>query len=86
MHVSSERSSLGRRLPPGDVALDAEIVAWDVEKGRLDFAALGRRLTAGRRLGSVAAARPAHLVCFDILAAGARRLRSCSPCASDPAP
>jgi len=43
---------------PADVCLDAEVVCWDVDKGRLDFAALGRRLTAGRRLASVAKGPP----------------------------
>lgn len=60
---------------PADVCVDAEVVCWDVDKGRLDFAALGRRLTAGRRLASVAKARPAHLVCFDLLAAAGVDLR-----------
>jgi ATP-dependent DNA ligase len=54
------------RLP--DVALDTEIVTFDTSTGRLDFAALARRLTSGRRLTAVAAARPAYLVCFDLLA------------------
>ena len=54
------------RLP--DVVLDTEIVIFDANTGGLDFAALARRLTSGRRLTAVAAARPAHLVCFDLLA------------------
>ena len=57
---------LHERLP--DVVLDTEIVTFDTSTGRLDFAALARRLTSGRRLTAVAAARPAHLVCFDLLA------------------
>jgi ATP-dependent DNA ligase len=54
------------RLP--DVVLDTEIVIFDANTGGLDFAALARRLTSGRRLTAVAAAMPAHLVCFDLLA------------------
>jgi ATP-dependent DNA ligase len=57
---------LHERLP--DVVLDTEIVTFDTSTGRLDFVALARRLTSGRRLTAVAAARPAHLVCFDLLA------------------
>jgi ATP-dependent DNA ligase len=54
------------RLP--DVVLDTEIVTFDTSTGRLDFVALARRLTSGRRLVAVAALMPAYLVCFDLLA------------------
>jgi ATP-dependent DNA ligase len=57
---------LSDRLP--DVVLDTEIVIFDANTGALDFVALARRLTSGRRLAAAAAARPAHLVCFDLLA------------------
>lgn len=65
---------LAARLPE-NVVVDAEVVSWDVHAGRLDFQGLSRRLTAGRRLAAVATARPAHLVCFDLLAAGGIDLR-----------
>ena len=65
---------LAARLP-ADVVVDAEVVAWDADRGRLDFQGLSLRLTAGRGL-SAAAARPAQLVCFDLLAAGDLDLRS----------
>jgi ATP-dependent DNA ligase len=58
---------LGPRLPR-DLVIDAEIVCWNPDVGRLDFNALARRLTAGRRLANAVAHRPAHLVCFDLLA------------------
>lgn len=51
-----------------NAVLDGELVAWDVARGRLDFSALQARLTAGRRITSVAARRPAQLICFDLLA------------------
>lgn len=66
---------LSARLP-ADAVLDGELVAWDVAAGRLDFAGLQARMTAGRRLAAVAARRPAHLVCFDLLAIGGQDLRS----------
>ena len=58
---------LRARLPASAV-LDGELVTWDVAKGRLDFGGLQARLTAGRRITSVAARRPAQLICFDLLA------------------
>jgi ATP-dependent DNA ligase len=61
---------------PADTVLDGEVVAWDVSAGRLDFASLQTRMTAGRRLSAVAARRPAHLVCFDLLATADRDIRS----------
>jgi ATP-dependent DNA ligase len=54
------------RLP--DVVLDTEIVTFDPSTGRLDFLALARRLTSGRRLAALAALMPAYMVCFDLLA------------------
>lgn len=68
-------SVLAARLPK-DAVVDAEVISWDVDRGRLDFQGLTRRLTAGRRLSVVAAARPAHLVCFDLLAADGTDLRA----------
>jgi len=58
---------LAARLPPSAL-LDGEVVAWDTTAGRLDFAGLQARMTAGRRLTTVATRRPAHLVVFDLLA------------------
>lgn len=54
-------------LPPGTVA-DGEMVVWDTAMGRTTFPALLGRITAGRRLAREAAARPANLVLFDVLA------------------
>lgn len=65
---------LASRLP-SDLVLDGEIVAWDTAAGRLDFASLQARLTAGNRIASVAARRPAQFVAFDILAADGHDLR-----------
>ncbi len=60
---------------PADLVLDAEAVGWDPVKGRLDFAGLQARMTAGRRLRAVVERRPAQLVAFDVLAAGGEDLR-----------
>jgi ATP-dependent DNA ligase len=60
---------------PADLILDGEVVAWDPSAGRLDFAALQARMTAGRRIQSVAQRRPAQLVAFDVLSAGGHDLR-----------
>jgi ATP-dependent DNA ligase len=65
---------LSSRLPVG-LVLDGEVIAWDPAAGRLDFDGLQARMTAGRRIRSVAARRPAQLVVFDVLAAGAQDLR-----------
>ncbi len=65
---------LAARLP-ADVVLDGEAVVWDPVKGRLDFAGLQARMTAGRRLRAVVERRPAQLVAFDVLAAGGEDLR-----------
>jgi ATP-dependent DNA ligase len=54
-------------LSPGTV-VDGELVVWDTETGRTVFPALLGRITAGRRLSQEAAARPASLVLFDVLA------------------
>src|SRR6478735_3865763 len=60
---------------PDDLVLDGEIIAWDPAAGRLDFEGLQARMTAGRRIRTVAARRPAQLVVFDVLAAGNEALR-----------
>lgn len=65
---------LAARLP-ADAVLDGELAAWDVGSGRLDFAGLQARLTAGIRIGAVAKRRPVQLVCFDLLAVGGHDLR-----------
>ncbi|MEV4708674.1 ATP-dependent DNA ligase [Actinoplanes sp. NPDC049316] len=54
-------------LPPGTV-VDGELVVSDTEAGSTMFPALLGRITAGRRLAREAAARPANLVVFDVLA------------------
>ncbi|MEU5565553.1 ATP-dependent DNA ligase [Micromonospora musae] len=56
-----------RSLPAG-VVLDGELIVW--ERGRLNFAQLQRRVTAGRSLLRVARECPAHYVLFDLLADG----------------
>jgi ATP-dependent DNA ligase len=66
---------LAARLPAG-VLLDGELVAWDTYAGRLDFASLQARMTAGRRIRSVAEQRPAQFVAFDMLGDGDADLRS----------
>jgi ATP-dependent DNA ligase len=58
---------LRAHLPPG-VILDGELIIWDPGRGRTSFAALQRRVTAGRGLAREAAQRPAHFVAFDLLA------------------
>ena len=65
---------LTARLPP-DLVLDGELVVWSLSAGRLDFAALQARMTAGNRIRTVAAQRPAQFVAFDVLAAGGEDLR-----------
>ncbi|WP_374778499.1 hypothetical protein OG756_34560 [Streptomyces sp. NBC_01310] len=48
------------------VVLDGEVVIY--REGRLDFAALQQRLhRSPRTVARLAAAEPAHLVCFDLL-------------------
>jgi ATP-dependent DNA ligase len=64
---------LAGRLP-SDLVLDGELIAWDRVAGRLDFPALEARMTAGRRIRSVAAQRPAQFVAFDVLASGGQNL------------
>jgi ATP-dependent DNA ligase len=54
-------------LPPGTV-VDGELVVFDTEVGSTMFPALLGRITAGRHLAREAAARPANLVLFDVLA------------------
>jgi ATP-dependent DNA ligase len=65
---------LAARLP-ADLVLDGELIAWDAAAGRLDFAGLQARMTAGRRIRAVVAQRPAQFVVFDVLAAGGEDLR-----------
>ena len=47
--------------------LDGEMISFEAAAGRTSFSALQRRVTAGRALSREAAARPASLVCFDLL-------------------
>ena len=49
---------LAARLPD-DLFLHGEVIMWDPAAGRLDFDALQARMTAGRRIRTVAARRPA---------------------------
>ena len=56
-------------LPP-KVILDGELLVWDTGRGRCSFSLLQSRLTAGRRLATVADQHPAHLVAFDLLRDG----------------
>ena len=65
---------LRSRLPSSAV-FDGELVVWNTRSGRLDFAALQARITAGRRIHTVAAQHPAHYVIFDVLAADGRDVR-----------
>ena len=65
---------LSARLPK-ELVLDGELIAWDPTAGRLDFAALQARMTAGRRIRIVAAHRPAQFVGFDVLGAQGQDLR-----------
>ncbi len=67
---------LAARLPAAGLTLDGEIISWDASAGRLDFAGLQARMTAGRRLRAVAERRPAQFVVFDVLAAAGEDLRS----------
>ena len=52
-------------LPPCTV-IDGEIVRWS-STGAFDFAALGRRTTAGRRVRDLARVEPTHVLAFDLL-------------------
>lgn len=69
-------------LPPG-TALDGELVAWGAAGSTDDgttsfaasFAALQRRLVAGRGLAALAARWPAYMIAFDVLAAAGEDLR-----------
>lgn len=47
--------------------INGELVVWDPDRGRISFAQLQRRLTAGNRLPQLAAQYPATLVAFDLL-------------------
>ena len=55
---------------PARTVLDGEVLVWNTDRGRCDFALLQRRLTAGRRLAEVVRRHPAHLVAFDLLRDG----------------
>ena len=65
---------LSARLPD-DLVLDGELIAWDPAAGRLDFEGLQARMTAGRRIRSVAARRSVQFVVFDVLATRTQDLR-----------
>jgi ATP-dependent DNA ligase len=52
---------------PSGVILDGELIVWDADRGATSFVDLQRRLRAGRGIAQEAAARPAHLVAFDVL-------------------
>ncbi len=65
---------LAARLTP-DLLLDGELVTWSPSAGRLDFAGLQARMTAGKRIRAVAGQRPAQYVAFDVLAAGGEDVR-----------
>jgi ATP-dependent DNA ligase len=60
---------------PADACVDGELVVWDTNAGRLNFAALSRRIVAGRQLAAVASKHPAHFVAFDLLAVDGADLR-----------
>ena len=65
---------LAARLP-ADLVLDGELVVWDTAAGKLDFTSLQARMTAGRRIRSIAAQQPAQFVASDVLAADSEDLR-----------
>jgi ATP-dependent DNA ligase len=67
-------AAAAEQLHAGTV-LDGELVVWDPDSGRLDFAALQRRLAAPRRAAVSARRRPASFVAFDILADAGVALR-----------
>jgi ATP-dependent DNA ligase len=60
---------------PTDTCVDGELVVWAIAAGRLNFAALSRRIVAGHRVAAVAIHHPAHFVAFDLLAVGGTDLR-----------
>jgi len=69
MSPAGPQPLLRSRLP-GDVVLDGELVIWDA--GRRAAGLRGpvpRRIVAGRRIATVAAAHPAHYIVFDLLGA-----------------
>ncbi|TDC59558.1 ATP-dependent DNA ligase [Micromonospora sp. KC207] len=66
--------AIRQTIPPGAI-LDGELIVW--ERGRLNFAQLQRRVTAGRGLLRLAHECPAHYVLFDLLAdAGGHVIRN----------
>ncbi|ONH62344.1 hypothetical protein CcI49_02905 [Frankia sp. CcI49] len=60
-------AALAGVLPDG-LVVDGEAVCWGQAAGRLDFASLSRRLTAGRGLARWVTEYPAQFVAFDLLA------------------
>ncbi|MFF9982408.1 ATP-dependent DNA ligase [Streptomyces erythrochromogenes] len=83
------------QLPYG-LVLDGELVAWDIEAGRLSFEALQRRAAAKARGALALVARwPAYFVAFDLMQRDGQELltrpyverralfwRTCSPSTS----
>ncbi|MGA8117081.1 MAG: ATP-dependent DNA ligase [Actinocatenispora sp.] len=69
------RRAAREQLPP-EVVLDGELISWSPTRERTDFAALGRRITAGRGLPALVVRSPAYFVAFDLLAVGDMDLRS----------
>ena len=66
-------AAAAEQVPPGYV-LDGEVVVWS--DGRLDFAALQSRMSAGRRtLPRMARTAPASLAVFDLLAVAGNDIR-----------
>lgn len=51
---------------PAGLVVDGDVVCWDPVAGRLDFASLTRRLTAGRGLTWWTAEHHVQLVAFDV--------------------
>ncbi|ROP33468.1 hypothetical protein [Couchioplanes caeruleus] len=66
-------AAVEQALPP-DTVVDGELVVFDPATGRTSFSALLGRITAGRRLPTEVARRPANLVLFDVLAAAGEDL------------
>lgn len=58
---------LARQSLPVGAVVDGELIIWDTERGRMSFALLQLRVTAGRGLLREVATHPAYLVAFDLL-------------------
>lgn len=58
-------TALYEELPTATV-VDGEIIRWGAG-GRLDFAALQRRMVAGSRVSELARTQPCHLIVFDVM-------------------